>query len=210
MLYAFWRHETFLSKAIYSVAAALPAFLKSAMKTNNLPRVQVQRRHSSPIVTSWLWLNESLKLNLENRLELELMWYPVAKKGELKLWWQWNCFNCLSLLHSRRDDEGRWSLFAAIWSLASAAVRAAVSYSLCSLLVILALTSKTLLKPCIVMRASQDRGRLAGEGHAKFTDKGQFRNERRRGEETERAEAEKVEKCDLSPPSTWWNIPRHQ
>lgn len=30
------------------------------------------------------------------------------------------------------------------------------------------------------MRASQERGRLAGEGHAKFTDKGQFRRERRR------------------------------
>lgn len=52
------------------------------------------------------------------------------------------------------------------------------------------------------MRASQERGRLAGEGQAKFTDKGQFRKERRRGEETETAKAEKVEKCDLSPPST--------
>lgn len=132
------------------------------------------------------------------------------RKGELKQRYKWNCFNCSSLLHTRQDDEGRWSPFAAIWSLALAAARAAVSYSLCSPPVILALTSKTLLKPCIVMRASQERGRLAGEGHAKFTDKGQFRKKRRRGEETERAEAEKVEKCDLSPPSTWWNIPRHQ
>lgn len=131
-------------------------------------------------------------------------------KVELKQRWKWNCFNCSSLPHTRQDGEGRWSPLAAIWSLALAAVRAAVSYSLCSLLVILALTSKTLLKPCIVMRASQERGRLAGEGHTKFTDKGQFRKERRQGEETQRVEAEKVEKCDLSPPSTWWNIPRHQ
>lgn len=135
---------------------------------------------------------------------------PIGWKGKLKQRWKWNCFNCSSLLYTRQDDEGRWSPFAAIWSLALAAPRAAVSYSLCSLLVILALTSKTLLKPRIVMRTSQERGRLAREGHAKFTDKGQFRKKRRRGEETERTEAEKVEKCDLSPPSTWWNIPRHQ
>lgn len=41
------------------------------------------------------------------------------------------------------------------------------------------------------MQASPEHGRLAEEGQAKFRDKGQFRKERRVGEETEWAAARK-------------------
>lgn len=44
------------------------------------------------------------------------------------------------------------------------------------------------------MQASPEHGRLAEEGQAKFRDKGQFRKERREGEETERAAARKERK----------------
>lgn len=138
----------------------------------------------------------------------ERHWQRLQKVNENSC--RWDQFNhalvmkMTSPLSPREETmkDGRVLLQSISRSLALAVLRAAISYSLYSLCYFSPSDSQTLLKPWILTPASLEHGRLAGEGQAKFTDKGQFGGA---GGHTERAEAKKegekfeMRERDLSP-----------
>lgn len=110
----------------------------------------------------------------------ERHWQRLQKVNENSCRWdQFNCALAMKMTSplSPRDEtmkDGRALLQSISRSLALAEPRAAISYSLYSPCYFSPSDSQTLLKPWILTRASLEHGRLAGEGQAKFTDKGQF------------------------------------
>lgn len=161
-----------------------------------------------------------MESSTRNRQEqsYERYWQRLQKVNENSC--RWDQFICVLAIKmtsplSPRDEtmkDGRSLLQSISRNMALAELRAAISYSLYSPCYFSPSDSQTLLKPWILTPASLEHGRLAGEGQAKFTDKGQFGGGRTRRalkqKKREKSLKRKNEIFHLA--STWWNILRHQ
>lgn len=147
----------------------------------------------------------------------ERHWQRLQKVNENSCRWdQFNHALAMKMTSplSPRDEtmkDGRALLQSISRSLALAEPRAAISYSLYSPCYFSPSDSQTLLKPWILTRASLEHGRLAGEGQAKFTDKGQFGGGTQKElKQKKREKSLKRENEIFHLALTWWNILRHQ